>query len=140
MTHILWVIWSLEFDGNTHFHMWSKVRSSSGQKRSNFETHNFLFKTFLSCLVLSHDSIKCYLFWLATIRNANNCASKRRRHHVYLVLGGHCTARNKDISLKFCTLVVGIYFYTIYSGVLDIFKKNWFCRCLFFLKNRNCDF
>ena len=62
VTHVLWVIWSVEFDGDTHFHIWPKVRSSSGQRRSNFETQKFLFKTCLSCPVLSQDSKKVICF------------------------------------------------------------------------------
>ena len=42
--------WNISFQStmsrssDTHFHVWPKVRSSSGQKRSNFENTNFLFK------------------------------------------------------------------------------------------------
>ena len=57
VTHDLWVIWDVELDGNTHFYIWPKVRSSSGQKRPNFETQTFLFKT-------SGDKSKLlYLTW-----------------------------------------------------------------------------
>ena len=56
MTHVLWVISHVEFDGDTHFHIWPKVRSSLGQKRSNFKKSKFPFKTYLSCPVLSQDS------------------------------------------------------------------------------------
>ena len=32
VTHVLWVIWDVEFDGDTQFYIGPKVRSSSGQK------------------------------------------------------------------------------------------------------------
>ena len=55
-THVSWVIWNVEFDGDTHFLIWPNVRSSSGQGRSNSETQKILFKTYLSGPVLSQDS------------------------------------------------------------------------------------
>ena len=55
MTHVLWIIWNLEFDGDTHFHISPKVRSSSDQKRVKSRNSKILFKTYLSCLVLSQD-------------------------------------------------------------------------------------
>ena len=32
VTHVLWIIWDAELDGDAHFNIWSKVRSSSGKK------------------------------------------------------------------------------------------------------------
>ena len=75
VTHVLWAIWDLEFGGDTHFHIWRKVRSTSGQKRSNFETQHFLLKTYLSCPVLSKDS-KNHLFCRMTIRISKKWVSK----------------------------------------------------------------
>ena len=50
---------------------------------------------------------------------------------------GHCKARNKGISLKFCTLIVGLYFYTfiLFFGYL----QNFDFVCIYFQKNQNFD-
>ena len=51
-THVSWVIWDAEFDGDTHFkfdpmkgQLWVKL----GQIESNFKIQHFLTKTCLSC-------------------------------------------------------------------------------------------
>ena len=74
MTHVLWVIRHVEFDGDTNFYIWHKVRASSGQKRSNFENH-FLNMPILSSFVSGFQ--KCHLFCRTVIRNSKNLVSKK---------------------------------------------------------------
>ena len=64
-THVFWVIWDAEFDGDIHFWIWPKKRSMSGQtrtKRSHFQIQNLLTKPCLYCLVLCQDSKNLILF------------------------------------------------------------------------------
>ena len=46
-THVLWVIWDPEFDGDIHFEIWPKERSISRQTSSNkvkFQNSKFSYK------------------------------------------------------------------------------------------------
>ena len=54
VTHVLYVIWEVEFDGDTHFYIQGHVKARS--KRLNFETQIFILKTKPYCPVLSQDS------------------------------------------------------------------------------------
>ena len=68
VTHVLWVILDVEFDGNINCYVWLNSRSGSGQKRLYLQTQNFHSEACLSCSVLPQDSKKWHLFW-CTIRN-----------------------------------------------------------------------
>ena len=116
MTHVLWVLGNVEFDGGTHFHILPKARSNSGQKRSNFETQKFIFKAYLSCPVLPQGSKNVIYFDVRQLEiRVPKIVVQKSDVIMFTWFLGHCTARNKDIGLKFCTLVVGIKFYNIYS-------------------------
>ena len=79
-----------------------------------------LFKTYRSCPVLPQDS-KMSFFGVRQLEMPKLAVQKSDVIRFTWFLG-HCTARNKYISLKFCTLVVGIYFYTKFSGFY-VFKN-----------------
>ena len=88
-THVLRVIWRVECDGNTHFHIWAKINSSSGQNvKFLYPKFSFLKPkfsqvknmTFLSNFV---SKLKRDFFWCATIRNAKNSLLKKRLHHLW---------------------------------------------------------
>ena len=115
-----------------------KLQAKLGQIRSNFKIQNFLTKVYLSCTSFVSGFQKCHLFLCTTNRNAKNCISKMWRHHLYLFFFCHCTAKNKDIALKFCFHVVCIYFDNIYS-VFWYLENFEFYRQLF-LKNRSFEF
>ena len=100
------------FDNDTHFHIWPKVRSSLGPKRSNFETQKFIFKSYLSCPVLPQAS-KNVIFWRTIISNSKKCGLKKDVITFTRFFFGHCTARNKDISLKFLHWLL-VYNYILY--------------------------
>ena len=82
---------------------------------------------------------KYYLLLCQPIRNTKNCISKTWRRHLYLFFFGHCTAKNKDIALKFCMRVVCMYHDHIYSDFLDKLKSLDFTGNLF-LRNWNNEF
>ena len=103
VTHVLWVIWHVEFDVDTHYYIRPKVRS----KRSNFENQDFLLKTYLSCPLLSQDSKNVIFFFPYDNQKFQiNRVSKMVAITSTCFLG-HCAAKNKDIGLKFCTHVGG---------------------------------
>ena len=76
-------------------------RSSSGQKRSDFENQQFLFKTYLSCPVFSQDSKNVIYFDVRQLEMPKNAIQKSDVITFTWFLG-HCTAKNEDIGLKFC--------------------------------------
>ena len=80
-----------------------KIRS----KNSNFETQHFLFKTSVFCPVLSQDSKNAICFDVRQLK-IPNIAFQRSDVITFTWLLGHCTAKNKDIGSKFCSLAVAI--------------------------------
>ena len=95
VTRVLWVIWDVEFDGDTHCHIWRKVRSSSGQKGQISKLQIFIVKPYFvhfclripkirtSKFLWNHNLFifvsgfqKYHLFWRTTMWSTNNCASK----------------------------------------------------------------
>ena len=50
MTHVLWVIRDVELNGDIHFHIRPKVKSSSGQKGQILKIIFFFLKTCLPIL------------------------------------------------------------------------------------------
>ena len=82
MTHILRVIWILEYNGDTHFHIWPKIRPNSGQNGQCLKL-KVSFKTCLSCPVLS-ESYKNVIYWCKTIINPESRVSKIWSHCLYL--------------------------------------------------------
>ena len=83
-----------------------KVRSSSGKKMSHFENQNLPLKTYLSCPVLFQDSKNVICF---VVRQLEIPTIDFQKSDVITLTWplGHCTAKNKDIGLKFCTAIVG---------------------------------
>ena len=64
-THVLWVIWDAEFDGDTHFKFDPRkvqLQVKLGQIWSNFKFQNFITKACLSCADLSQDSKMSFIF------------------------------------------------------------------------------
>ena len=96
-----------------------------GQIGSNFKIQNFLTKTCLSCGNLSQDSKNVIYF---CVRQLEIPKSVFRKCDVstFTCFFGHCTAKNKDIALKFCMPVVCMYLDHIYSGFLDNLKISDF--------------
>ena len=68
---------------------------------------------------------KCHLFLCTTIRNAKN-AFQKCDVITFTWFFGHCTAKNKDIALKFCMLVVCMYLYHMYSVFFNKLKISDF--------------
>ena len=97
-----------------------QCRVKLGRKRSNFQIHDFLSKICLSRPVLlripkmsnifTHDNYKCKKLRL-----------KVRSSHLHVCFY-HCTAKNKDIPLKFGMRGVCMQLLNIYSSFLDKFK------------------
>ena len=102
-THVLFVIYDAEFDGDTHFEIYPRIgqlQVKLGQICSNFKIQNFLTKLCLSCAVLSQDSKNVIYFHVWQLEMS---ISHMWRHRLYLFFFfGHCTAKNKDIAFKFC--------------------------------------
>ena len=75
-----------------------------------------LLKICLLCPVLSLHSIKClsFYFWLMTTGNVYSCVRKSDAISLTWFFG-HFTAQNKDNTLKFRSLVVGIRLNNVYS-------------------------
>ena len=113
VTHILWVIWhyNLMMILIFTFHLRSgQVQVKKGQI-SNIEI--FILKTHLSCPVLSENSKNVICFVVPQLKIPKNRASKKVISLPFLYFLGHCTAKNKDVGLKFCTLVGGTQLYNI---------------------------
>ena len=84
--------------------------SISGQKWSNFETQNLLFKIYPAFPVLSQDSKECRSKECFVVRQLEmpEMACQKSDVITFTWLLGHCTAKNEDIGLKFCTLAFAI--------------------------------
>ena len=80
VTHVLWVVLDVEFDGNMHFlgptHLGVKVRSKSGQIRLNRQTQNSHYETCLNCPVLPPDSKNGIYFDVRQLEMPKNCILK----------------------------------------------------------------
>ena len=76
-----------------------------GQKRSNFQNQNFLLKTNLSCPVLSQDSKNVIYFYVRQLEMPK-IAFQKSDVITFIWFFDHCTAKYKDIALKFCMYVV----------------------------------
>ena len=63
VTHVLWVILNVEFDGNIHFYVQLTLKSRSGQIRLNRQAQNFHSETCIYFPVLPQDS-KNDIFYL----------------------------------------------------------------------------
>ena len=92
-----------------------------GQIRSNFKIQNFLTKICLSCADLSQDSKNVIYFYVRQLEMPQN-AFQKCDVITFTWFLGHCTAKNKDIALKFCLHVVCMYLDNIYSGFLNTLK------------------
>ena len=73
-------------------------------KRSNFQNQNFHLKTCLSCLVLSQDS-KNVIFYVRQLEMSKSAFQKSDVIN-FTWFFDHCTAKYKDIALKFGMCVV----------------------------------
>ena len=72
---------------------------------------------------------ECNLFWRTATTNAKNCFQKSDGI-TFIWLLGHCTAKNRDIGLKFCTLVV-LFSSILCIPVFSISSKNNFAGIYF---------
>ena len=76
---------------------------------------------------------------MSSIFMYNNEKCKKLRfkkwHHPFLVIS-HSLTKNKDIALKLCMYVVGMYVESMYS----VFYILRMLNCFFFLKNQNFEF
>ena len=85
-----------------------------------------------------------YHFYVGKLKMQKKWRFKKWRHHPYL-FWDNCTAKNKDVALKFSMWDVCMYFDNIYSGVLDSLKildfmGNYFrksTRWFWALKSKN---
>ena len=101
------------YNGWCHFHILPKVRSGSDQKGSKFESEKYFQSIpILSSFVSGFKKVIC--FDKRKLQMPKNAIQRSGVITCPWFLG-HCTARNKNISLKFCTLVVGIQLYTTFS-------------------------
>ena len=97
VTYVLWVIWDVELDGDTHFTFDPK----SGQvqvRKSQILTIFFLTIPIMPCFVSEFQ--KCHLYCRTTL-------------YPYLFFGLFI-AKNKDIGLEIGLPFVGTLFYDIY--------------------------
>ena len=111
MTLVLWVICDVEMDGDTHLHIWPKVRSSSCEIGQILKiVFEYFVKYFKNIPIMSSIDLvvqKCHLFCHTTLRNTKNRVSKSDFITLAWFLG-HCKAKNKGIGLKLCRLVVHV--------------------------------
>ena len=72
VTHVLWVIWDAEFDGDIHFLKFGprkgQLKVKLGQNRANFKIQIFLTKINLSCAVVSQDSKNVTCFYVGQLK------------------------------------------------------------------------
>ena len=93
-----------------------------GQIRSNSKIQNFLTKICLSCADLYQDSKNVIYFCVRQLEMPKNAFKKCDVITFTCFFFCHCSAKNKDISLKFYIRVVCMYLNQIYSGFLDNLK------------------
>ena len=89
--------------------------------RSYFKTRNRITKVCLSYAVFSQDSKKKIIRHLEIPK-----ITFQKCDVITLTFFGHCTSKNKDIGLKFCLLVVCMYFDHIHPVFLDTLKMLGF--------------
>ena len=65
---------------------------------------------------------KYRLFSCTVLSNTKHCVSEKCRHHIYPCFV-HCTAKNKDIALKYYLRVVCTYLYNICIAVWVDWEK-----------------
>ena len=70
---------------------------------SNFQNQNFILKTCLSCAVLPQDSTNVIYFYVRQFEMPKIAFQKVTSSHFLFY---HCTAKYKDIALKFGVLFV----------------------------------
>ena len=125
VTPDLRVIWDVEYDGNTHFHIWPKVRSNSDKKCQNFDTQFFKH----ACLASFISGLRNVVFWLQQLEMRIIAFFKSVITFTWFF--DHCTAKNAEIGLKFCKTILE------YSPILYIslfWFENWFVGHLFLKK------
>ena len=76
VTHVLWVIFDVEFDRSIHFQVQLTLRSRSGQIRLTRQTQNFHSAACLYCQVLPRDSKNYIYFDVRRLEMPSNCISK----------------------------------------------------------------
>ena len=133
VTHVLWVIWDAEFDGDIYVLILAR---GNVKFRSNYVKlgHISNLKIFLqnAPILCSFTSVyqKYHLFLSTTNTNATNCI---RKYDVitFTWFYGHCRTKTEDIALEFCMRVVCMYLDHSYSvflinGKFFILKTNIF--------------
>ena len=124
-THVLWLIWDVEFNGDTLFFNLTQGKVKPGQTGPDYveiQNSKFRYKNMPNLCRCFSGFQKCHPFLCATIINVKDCISKMFRHHLYLFFFCYCTGKTKDITLKFCMGVVCMYLDHIYFGFLDNLK------------------
>ena len=114
-TYVLQVIWEAKFNSDIHFIIGREEMSISGQTRSKevkFTNSFFYQHKPILCSFVSEFQ-KCYLFLRTTNSNVKNFISKVTSS--LLPVFYHCTAKNKDLALKFCMCVVCMQWGVSYS-------------------------
>ena len=99
-----------------------QLHVKQGQITSNFKIQNFLIQICLSCADLSQNSKNVIYFYVQQLE-MQKIAFQKCDVITFTWFSGHCTAKNKDIALKFCVRVVCMYVDHIYSGCLDNVKN-----------------
>ena len=79
VTHVLWAIWDVEFDGVFIFFKLGPRKClcqiKLGQIRSDFKTQKFSYNVMPILSSFASGSQKCYLFSRASIKSARDCIS-----------------------------------------------------------------
>ena len=104
-----------------------------GYIMSNFKIQNFPLQICLSCADLSQDSKNVICFYVRQLEMPK-IAFQKCDVITFTWFSGHCTAKNKDIALKFCVRV----FVSIPSMYIQVFWITWKFRILqaIILKNK----
>ena len=67
---------------------------------------------------MSQNSKNVIYFYVRQLEMPQN-AFQKSDVIIFTCFFGNCTAKNKDIALKFCMLVICMHLHHIYSGFLD---------------------
>ena len=114
-----------------------QVEVKLGQIRSNFKIQNFLAKICLSCADVSQDSKNVIYFYVRQLEMPKN-AFQKYDAITFTWFFGHCTVKNKDISLKIlhvCCLYESLSHIFLFLDNLKIsdFRGNYFWKKWIFL-------
>ena len=118
VTHVSWSFGTQNSMVTLHFKCdprKGQLQVTIGQIKSNFKIRNFIIKACLSCAVSFQDSKNVIYLYLGHLEMPK-IAFQKCDIIFTCSFFGHCTAKKKDIALKFCFLVVCIQFDHTYSS------------------------